>query len=112
MNFLEDILIPYCQESEYKFFEYSGRNSAKDCIGIEIPSGYVFKMISELIGTINGFADLEQDDYDNLFGELEDYINDIELDSFGRDSQVVYNRNWKWVDVEDILRKDEQNGEE
>ena len=106
MNFLEDVLVPYCHDSEYKIFKYSGRNFANDCIGIEIPSGYIFKMISELIGTINnGFADSEQDDYDIPFGELEDYINDIELDSFGKYSQVVYNRNWKWVDMEDILKK-------
>ena len=104
MNFLADILIPYCQESEYKLFEYTGRNFAKDCIGIEIPSGYVFKMISELISQVNGFSDLEQDDYDILFGELADFVNDVETDSFGKDSHVVYNRNWKWVDVEDILK--------
>jgi hypothetical protein len=89
-------------------FKYSGRISAKDCIGVEIPCGYVFKMISELIGTINGYADLEQDDYDSLFGGLEDYVNEIETDSFGKSSQVVYNRYWKYSDVEDILRKEDE----
>ena len=108
MNFLEDVLIPYCEQSGCKMFKYSGRNFANDCIGVEIPSGYVFKMISELIGTINGYADLEQDDYDSLFGGLEDYVNEIETDSFGKSSQVVYNRYWKYSDVEDILRKEDE----
>lgn len=105
-----EILTQYCSENDIELRNYSGRNYAKDCLGILLPNG-----MRSVCGFIHGLTlkisteaiDLQGNDKDSesdlLYEYLEEFVNGLEFDSMGRDEQVIYNRDFKYAEFEDLL---------
>ena len=110
MNFMKDFLQDFCEANQYDIREYSGRNFARDCVGIVIPRRsqslfgfYTAKAISE-IGD-----DTDSKDRENFFELLEDFLKGAETDEMGRDDIILYNRHWKYAEwfPEEVLEDSE-----
>lgn len=92
------VLSGFCESREYKLREYSGRNRASNCIGIVVPNGS-FNLIQFVYGLTKEISEIDSDiERENAFEYLEEFFSDLETDSFGRDSQILYNRNFLWLE--------------
>lgn len=110
----DKILKEICEENEYEIREYSGRNFARDLMGIVIPNGMrSFGMfVHELTLKVSANAlELQVEEKDSEANEmyelLDDFIKSLEFDSMGRDDQILYNRNFKWEDYQNAIGEDE-----
>lgn len=112
----EMILKDYCEDEGFEIQNYSGRSFAKDLVGIVIPNGMrsfgmfvygltliICERALELQGEEKESESLE------LYELLEDFIETLEFDSMGRDDQVIYSRNFKWIDFQNATEKDSED---
>lgn len=101
------ILKDYCEDEGFQISEYSGRNFARDLMAIVLPNGlrtiaifvqeFTLRLVEaekELEGSEKEIANVE------LFERWDDFIKTLESDSMGRDEQVIYSRNFKWIDFQ------------
>lgn len=93
------VLTDFCESREYKLRDYSGRNHANNCIGIVVPNGS-FNLIQFVYGLTKNISEIDIDiERENAFEYLNEFISDLETDSLGRDSQILYNRNFLWSEL-------------
>ena len=114
----DKLLKEYCEENDFEIREYSGRNYAKDLMAIVIPNGmrsfgmFVHEFTLKLIEAERELKETNQDcdkDSSEAFELWEDFIQTLEFDTLGRDDQVIYSRNFKWIDFQNATEEDQEN---
>ena len=109
----DKLLKEYCEENEFEIREYSGRYGANGLMGIVIPNGmrsfgifiheFTLKLVEaekELEGREKEIADVE------LFETWDYFVNSLEFDSMGRDDQVIYSREFNWVEFQKAVEEE------
>lgn len=111
------ILKDYCEDEGFEIQNYSGRSFAKDLMGIVIPNGmrsfgmFVHELtliVSTRALELQGEEEKESESLE-LYELLDDFIKTLEFDSMGRDEQVIYSRNFKWIDFQNATEKDSED---
>ena len=113
----DKLLKKYCEENDFEIREYSGRNYAKDLMAIVIPNGmrsfgmFVHEFSLKLIEAERELKEQKEDlhQISEAFELWEDFIQTLEFDSLGRDDQVIYSRNFKWIDFQNATEEDQEN---
>lgn len=110
------ILKDYCEDEGFEIQHYSGRSFANDLMGIVIPNGMrSFGMFVHGLTLIVSTRALElqgeekDSESQELYELLEEFIETLEFDSMGRDDQVIYSRNFKWIDFQNAIEKDSED---
>ena len=112
------ILNDYCEDEGFEIQEYSGRSFAKDLVGIVIPNGMrsfgmfvhgLTLIVSTRALELQGESEDKESEANELYELLEDFIETLEFDSMGRDEQVIYSRNFKWIDFEKATETDSED---
>ncbi len=95
-----EILKTYCSDNDIEIRNYSGRNFAKDCIGIIIPNGdrSLVNFVSEVWQSVCSENLDPETDLKIAIEFYSDFFSGIETDSMGRDYQIVYNREYKYAE--------------
>lgn len=109
----DKLLKEYCKENDFEIREYSGRYGANGLLGIVIPNGMrsfgIFVHGVTLIICQNALelqGEEKESESQELYELWDHFINTLEFDSMGRDDQVIYSREFKWIDFQNATEKD------
>lgn len=109
-------LMQYCRENDIELRNYSGRNYAKDCLGIILPNGnraaisFIHDLTKKIVcEAMEKQQEDETFDVGLVFELLDEFVNGLEFDSMGRDDQVIYNREFKYAEFENLLNDGDED---
>lgn len=84
------VFVEVCEKLEYELMKYDGRNFAKNVLSVVIPKHLSHFFVFELTKDVMEYEDVE------MINELSAFVKNLEIDSYGRDEIVLYNRSYKY----------------
>lgn len=84
------VFVEVCENLEYELMKYNGRNFTKDILAVVIPKHLSHFFVFELTKNVMEFEDVE------MINVLAEFVKNLEMDSYGLDEIVLYNRYYKY----------------
>lgn len=84
------VFVEVCKNLEYELMKYDGRNFAKNVLAVVIPKHLSHFFVFELTKDVMEYEDVE------MINALSEFVKNLEIDSYGHDEIVLYNRSYKY----------------